>query len=198
MNNNLIPLNQDPIKLFAKWYNLAKKNELNDPNAMNLATISKNKPSSRIVLLKGFSEKGFEFYTNSYSKKGKSISFNNNVALNFHWKSIKKQIRIEGKALKLADKRSDEYFRTRPIQSQIGAWASSQSKLLKKRSDLINKFKKINSLFKNKTIIRPDYWFGYIVAPQLIEFWNEQPYRLHDRVEYIKKKTGWESKKLYP
>ena len=199
MNNNLIPLNKDPIKLFAKWYALAKKNELNDPNAMNLATVSKNnKPSSRIVLLKFFSDKGFEFYTNSLSKKGKSIKNNNNVALNFYWKSINKQIRIEGKVFKLEEYRSDEYFESRPSESKIGAWASSQSKLLNNRSELIKKFKAINKKYINKAINRPVYWSGYIVVPKLIEFWNQKPHRLHDRVEYRKKGMGWKSKNLYP
>ena len=199
MNNNLIPLNKDPIKLFAKWYALAKKYELEDFNAMNLATVSKNnKPSSRIVLLKYFSEKGFEFYTNSFSKKGRSIEYNNNVALNFYWKSVNRQIRIEGKVYKLETNRSDEYFKSRSNESKIGAWASSQSKLLKNRSELIKKFKEINKKFVNQTINRPVYWSGYIVIPQLIEFWNQKPHRLHDRVEYRKKRTGWESKNLYP
>jgi len=199
MNNKLIPLNKDPIKLFAKWYALDKKNELNDPNAMNLATVSKNnKPSSRIVLLKYFSKKGFEFYTNSSSTKGRSIGYNNYVALNFYWKSIHKQIRIEGKAFKIEGYRSDEYFESRSTESKIGAWASSQSRLLKNRSELIKKFKVINKQFLNKPINRPVYWTGYIVVPQLIEFWNKKPHRLHDRVEYRKKRTIWESKNLYP
>ena len=117
MNNNLIPLNKDPIKLFAKWYTLAKKTELNDPNAMNLATVSKNnKPSSRIVLLKYYSDKGFEFYTNSLSKKGREIDCNNSVALNFYWKSLQKQIRIEGKVFKIEKHRSEEYFKSRPTE----------------------------------------------------------------------------------
>ena len=199
MNNILIPLNKDPIKLFAKWYSLAKKTEINDPNAMNLATVSKNnKPSSRIVLLKHFSTKGFEFYTNSLSKKGKSIDNNNNVALNFYWKSINKQIRIEGKVFKLQKYISDEYFESRPTESKIGAWVSSQSKILKNRSDLIKKFNEKNKKFLNKVINRPVYWSGYIVVPQLIEFWNQKPHRLHDRVEYRKKRIGWDSKNLYP
>ena len=199
MNNNLIPLNKDPIKLFSKWYALAKKNELNEPNAMNLATVSKNnKPSSRMVLLKKFSNKGFEFYTNSLSKKGRSIDYNNYVALNFYWKSLNRQIRIEGKALKIDNDRSDEYFESRPTESKLGAWSSSQSKVLKNRSELIKKFREINKKFYNKKINRPIYWSGYIVVPRLIEFWNKKPYRLHDRVEYIKKGKSWESKNLYP
>ena len=166
---------------------------------MNLATVSKNnKPSSRIVLLKYFSNKGFEFYTNSLSKKGKSIDNNNNVALNFYWKSINKQIRIEGKVFKLEGYRSDEYFESRPTESKIGAWASSQSKFLKNRSELIKKFKEINKKFLNKAINRPVYWSGYIVVPKLIEFWNQKPYRLHDRVEYRKTRIGWQSKNLFP
>ena len=127
-NNNLISLNENPIDLFVKWYEEAKKNEVNDPNAMNLATISKdNKLSSRIVLLKSFSVNGFVFYTNTLSKKGNSLENNKYAALNFYWKSLLKQIRIEGEVTKVNENEADEYFNSRPIDSRIGAWASSQS-----------------------------------------------------------------------
>ena len=126
-NNNLISLNEDPINLFAKWYEEAKNTEVNDSNAMNLATISKdNKPGSRIVLLKSFSVKGFIFYTNTLSKKGNSLENNKYAALNFHWKSLLKQIRIEGEVSKVNDNEADEYFNSRPIDSRIGALASLQ------------------------------------------------------------------------
>ena len=198
-NNNLISLNEDPIDLFAKWYEEAKKTEVNDPNAMNLATISKdNKPSSRIVLLKSFSVKGFIFYTNTLSKKGNSLENNKYAALNFYWKSLLKQIRIEGEVTKVNKKEADEYFNSRPIDSRIGAWASSQSDYLKNRSELLKKVEIIREKFTNKSIVRPPHWTGYLVIPSLIEFWQNMPHRLHDRVEYIKTESGWESRNLYP
>ena len=198
-NNNLISLNEDPINLFAKWYEEAKKTEVNDPNAMNLATISKdNKPSSRIVLLKSFSVKGFIFYTNTLSKKGNSLENNKYVSLNFHWKSLLKQIRIEGEVTEVNANEADEYFNSRPIDSRIGAWASSQSDYLKDRSELLKKVEIIKEKFANKSIVRPPHWTGYLVIPNLIEFWKNMPHRLHDRVEYKKTKSGWESRNLYP
>ena len=198
-NNNLVSLKEDPIDLFTKWYEEAKKNEVNDPNAMNLATISKdNKPSSRIVLLKSFSVKGFIFYTNTLSKKGNSLENNKYAALNFHWKSLLKQIRIEGEVTKVNKKEADEYFNSRPIDSRIGAWASSQSDYLKNRSELLKKVEIIKEKFTNKSIVRPPHWTGYIVIPSLIEFWQNMPHRLHDRVEYIKTEFGWEAQNLYP
>ncbi len=198
-NNNLISLNENPIDLFAKWYEEAKKSEVNDPNAMNLATISKdNKPSSRIVLLKSFSVKGFIFYTNTLSKKGNSLENNKYAALNFHWKSLLKQIRIEGEVTKADAKEADEYFNSRPIDSRIGAWASSQSDYLKDRSELLKKVEIIKEKFTSKSIVRPPHWTGYLVIPSLIEFWQNMPHRLHDRVEYIKTESGWEAQNLYP
>jgi len=198
-NNNLISLNKDPIDLFAKWYEEAKKTEVNDPNAMNLATISKdNKPSSRIVLLKSFSVKGFIFYTNILSKKGNSLKNNKYVALNFYWKSLLKQVRIEGEVTKVNENEADEYFNSRPIDSRIGAWASSQSDYLKNRSELLKKVEIIREKFINKSIVRPPHWTGYLVIPNLIEFWQYMPHRLHDRVEYRKIESGWESRNLYP
>ena len=198
-NNNLISLNRDPIELFSEWYEEAKKSEINDPNAMNLATINDNfKISSRIVLLKFFSDEGFVFFTNTLSKKGKSIKKNNSVALNFYWKSIQKQIRIEGEATLINEKLSDEYFNSRPEESKLGAWSSSQSSYLKDRSELLNKFNEVKDKFLNKTINRPLYWTGYIVNPDLIEFWQQKPHRLHDRVEYVKLKSGWQGRNLYP
>ena len=198
-NNNLISLNEDPIYLFAKWYEEAKKTEVNDPNAMNLATISKdNKPSSRIVLLKSFSVNGFVFYTNTLSKKGNSLENNKYAALNFHWKSLLKQIRIEGEVTKVNSKEADEYFNSRSIDSRIGAWASLQSDYLKDRSELLKKVEIIKEKFTNKSIVRPPHWTGYLVVPSLIEFWQNMPHRLHDRVVYIKTESGWEAQNLYP
>ena len=197
---NLINSNINPISLFEEWFEEAKKREINDPNAMNLATISDDgKPSSRIVLLKSYNEQGFVFYTNSNSKKGRAIESNSNVALNFHWKSLQKQIRIEGIVSIITNVEADRYYDSRPLGSRIGAWASKQSEELDDRSILLDRVKEFEKKFENNNIKRPSHWNGYRVEPNLIEFWQDMPFRLHDRVEF--KKVGavdWVSKKLYP
>jgi len=195
----LINANSDPINLFNSWFKEASISEINDPNAMNLSTISKDlKPSSRMVLLKDFSLNGFIFYTNLNSKKSESIIKNPNVALNFHWKSLLRQVRIEGKAKKILDEEADEYYESRAEDSKIGAWASNQSSELKSREELEKKVKYYKKKFENKKIIRPSFWTGYRVKPDLIEFWHDMPFRLHDRLEYKKINNVWISKKLYP
>ncbi len=195
----LINSNSNPLSIFEEWFEDAKKSEINDPNAMNLATISSDgKPSSRMVLLKSYNEHGFIFFTNSNSKKGKAIENNSNVALNFHWKSLQKQIRIEGIVSMIGKIEADEYFNSRPLGSRIGAWASMQSEELDNRSSLLNRVKKFEIKFKNKDIFRPLYWNGYNVKPNLIEFWQDMPFRLHDRVEFRAQKDNWTSRKLYP
>ena len=196
---NLIDSNIDPIVLFKMWFEEAEQNEVNDPNAMNLATISENsKLSSRIVLLKSFDQHGFIFYTNIKSKKGNSIISNPQVALNFHWKSLQRQIRIEGVANLVSDNNADEYFNSRPEDSRISAWASEQSAVLKNREELENRVKKYSQKYKDKAIPRPPYWTGFVVKPILIEFWQDMPFRLHDRVEYKKNGNSWSVKRLYP
>ena len=198
-NHNLIPVNVNPIDLFKKWFVASSKSEVNDPNAMTLSTVSKNnKPSSRIVLLKSYDERGFAFYTNSNSKKGKSINSNSFVALNFHWKSKKRQIRIEGVVKIINSNVADQYFNSRPRESKIGAWASNQSSKLLDRSELNKKFKEVKKKYINLSIPRPPYWNGYLVKPHLIEFWQEMPYRLHDRVVFKKIKNEWKSSRLFP
>ena len=196
---NLIDSNKKPINLFEEWFEQAKKNEINDHNAMNLATISPDgKPNSRIVLLKSYSDEGFIFYTNSNSKKGKAISINANVALNFHWKSIKKQIRIEGVISKISNIEANEYYNSRPLGSRIGAWASLQSEELSNRKQLIDRVKEYENKFQSSHVPRPSHWNGYIVEPSLIEFWQDMPFRLHDRVEFKKVSQNWIARKLYP
>ena len=197
-HKDLIEHIKDPFVLFKKWYDLACKTEINDPNAMTLSTISNNQPSSRVVLLKSYDEIGFVFYTNSNSKKGKSIKENNNVALNFHWKTQNRQIRIEGNANIVSKEVADTYFKTRPRNSQIGAWSSNQSDELSSRDALIKNIKDFETKYKNKDIPRPSHWNGYLVMPNLIEFWQEMPFRVHDRVLYFKSDNSWKIKKLYP
>ena len=197
-HKDLIEHIKDPFVLFKKWYDLACKTEINDPNAMTLSTISNNQPSSRVVLLKSYDEIGLVFYTNSNSKKGKSIKENNNVALNFHWKTQNRQIRIEGNANIVSKEVADSYFKTRPRNSQIGAWSSSQSHDLLSRDELIKSIKDFEMKYKDKDIPRPSHWNGYLVMPNLIEFWQEMPFRVHDRVIYFKSDNCWKIKKLYP
>ena len=197
-HKDLIDFTLNPFELFANWYDLAIETEINDPNAMTLSTISNNQPSSRVVLLKSHDEKGFVFYTNSNSKKGKSISENNNIALNFHWKTQNRQIRIEGQAKIVSSEIADSYFKSRPRGSQIGAWSSNQSAELNTRSELIDNIKKFEKKYEDQDIPRPSHWNGYLVKPQLIEFWQEMPFRIHDRVVYTLLNNKWEIKKLYP
>ena len=197
-HKDLIEHIKDPFVLFKKWYDLACKTEINDPNAMTLSTLSNNQPSSRVVLLKSYDEIGLVFYTNSNSKKGKSIKENNNVALNFHWKTQNRQIRIEGIANIVSKEVADSYFKTRPRNSQIGAWSSNQSDDLSSRDELIKNIKDFEMKYKDKDIPRPLHWNGYLVMPNLIEFWQEMPFRFHDRVLYLKSDNSWKIKKLYP
>ena len=198
-NRKILTLNRNPLNLFQEWYLQAEKNEINDPNAMDLSTVGKDlKPSSRIVLMKSFDRRGFVFNTNLNSKKSKKIINNSFVSLNFYWKSLRKQVRIEGKAVLLRNKESDHLFNKRPDGSKIGAWASSQSSYLKSRNELENKVKNLKEKYKNKKIPRPIYWSGYRVVPQLYEFWQNMPFRLHDRIEYRNVKGIWKAKRLYP
>jgi len=197
-NKNLIEFSKNPFVLFKKWYDLACKTEINDPTAMTLSTVLNNQPSSRVVLLKSHDENGFVFYTNSNSKKGKSIRENNNIALNFHWKTQNRQIRIEGQADMVSAEVADSYFNSRPRGSQIGAWSSNQSDELATRNKLIDNIKVFEKKYKDQNIPRPPYWNGYLVKPQLIEFWQEMPFRVHDRIVYTYADDSWKMNKLYP
>ena len=197
-HKDLIEFTKNPYDLFNKWYDLACETEINDPNAMTLSTILNAQPSSRVVLLKSHDEKGFVFYTNSNSKKGKSIRENNNIALNFHWKTQNRQIRIEGQANIVSSKVADSYFNSRPRGSQIGAWSSNQSEELAKRNELIDNIKTFEKKFKDQDIPRPPHWNGYLVKPLLIEFWQEMQYRIHDRLVYTYIDDSWKTNKLYP
>ena len=197
-HKDLIEFTKNPFVLFKKWYDLACETEINDPNAMILSTVLNNQPSSRVVLLKSHDENGFVFYTNSNSKKGKSIKENNNVALNFHWKTQNRQIRIEGNANIVSKEVADSYFKTRPRNSQIGAWSSNQSDDLSSRDELIERIGEFENEYKDKDIPRPSHWNGYLITPHSIEFWQEMPFRIHDRALYFKSDNSWKVKKLYP
>ena len=189
----------NPIEQFAKWWNDAIESEIVEVNAMTLATSTKDgKPSARIVLLKGFEESGFIFFTNYESKKGEVISENPKAALIFFWKEIERQVRIEGTVEKISAEESDAYFFSRPEGSRIGAWASPQSKIINGRKILEDNAEKYTGEFKN-SIPRPPHWGGYRVMPQLIEFWQGRSNRLHDRIQYTKTDDGsWKVDRLAP
>jgi pyridoxamine 5'-phosphate oxidase len=191
----------DPIILFKEWFNEAKKTEINDPNAVALATADKKGfPDARMVLLKNFSSKGFIFYTNFNSKKSTDLKDNPNAALCFHWKSLLRQIRILGKILKVSDKEADEYFATRSYGSRIGAWASKQSSILKNRDELYKSIKDYKKKYQGENNVpRPDYWSGWNLNPNSIEFWLDGEDRIHQRLKYIKKDNGsWDKFLLNP
>lgn len=188
------------LEQFTKWWNEAINSNIDEVNAMTLATVAANgKPSARIVLLKGYEENGFIFFTNYQSRKGEDIAANKNAALLFFWKELERQVRIEGIVSKISDEDSDKYFNSRPLQSRIGAWASPQSKVIKDRTVLDENFKKYTEKFSTDNIKRPPHWGGYIVKPTLIEFWQGRPSRLHDRIVYSLQKDGcWKIERVAP
>nr|WP_040706033.1 pyridoxamine 5'-phosphate oxidase [Oceanibaculum indicum] len=189
----------DPFDLFARWFEEAKEKEINDPNAMAVASVdAKGRPSIRMVLLKGFDASGFVFYTNYESRKGTEILGNPQTALLFHWKSLRRQVRIEGPVEKVSDAEADEYFHSRPRQSQIGAWASQQSRPLESRFALEKAVAKYAAKYPVGTIPRPPYWSGFRIRPDYFEFWEDRPFRLHDRLIYKPAGNGWATEKLYP
>lgn len=189
----------DPIELFKNWLEEAQLAELNDPNAMNLATVNAaGEPSSRMVLLKGVDQFGFTFYTNLGSRKARDISVNSKVALCLHWKSLKRQIRVEGTIEPVKETEADLYFSSRDRASRIGAWASKQSQVLSGRVTLEKLVSKFTTKFNNKEVPRPKFWSGYRVFPLLIEFWADKPSRLHERLVYYREKDKWTTKALFP
>ena len=199
--NNCFLDKKDPIDLFEVWMNEAKKTEPNDPNAVALGTSDqKNSPSIRMVLLKDFSKKGFVFYTNLNSQKGNELKDNPKAAMCFHWKSLLRQIRINGVVQKVSDKVADEYYNTRGYESRIGAWASKQSSILNNRDELLNSIEKYKKKYNNKDEVpRPDYWTGWNLIPASIEFWLDGDSRIHERLKYIKDDEGnWKKSLLSP
>ena len=190
----------NPILLFKIWFEEAKKSELNDPNALSLATSDKNgNPSVRMVLLKSFDNSGFVFYTNLNSVKSKAIKDNPNVSMCFHWKSLLRQIRIIGKATNVGDQEADEYYNSRSYGSRIGAWASKQSSILNNREELNNEIKVYKSKFPNNDKVpRPSHWSGWRVNPSEIEFWLDGDNRIHERLKYTKVNESWKKVLLNP
>ena len=189
----------EPFDLFGKWLDMAKEKEINDPTAMNLATTtSDGKPSSRMVLLKVFDQEGFVFYTNLESKKGQQLADNNHVALNFHWKSLRKQVRIEGHAERVSDAEADAYYQSRPRGSRIGAWASEQSRPMEGMFILERRVAEFTAKFGVGEVPRPPHWSGFRVAPELIEFWSDGKFRLHERVVYNRDGKTWTTERQFP
>ena len=197
LNNCFLDKN-DPIDLFEAWMNEAKKTEPNDPNAVALGTSDQNNsPSVRMVLLKDFNKDGFVFYTNLNSQKGNDLKNNPKAAMCFHWKSLLRQIRINGVVQKVSDKVADEYYNTRGYESRIGAWASKQSSVLSNRDELLNSIEKYMKKYNNKNEVpRPDHWSGWNLIPTSIEFWLDGDSRIHERLKYTKDDFGNWSKSL--
>ena len=191
----------DPFELFEEWFEVAKKKEINDPNALALGTASKDGvPSVRMVLLKGFDKDGFIFYTNLKSQKSKELKENPNATMCFHWKSLLRQIRIVGKLNQVDDKMADDYYSTRAYESRIGAWASNQSSILKSRDELLNNLENFKKKYSDKdNVPRPDHWSGWNLKPSSIEFWLDGDNRIHERLKYtLDNNNNWEKSLLSP
>jgi len=190
---------RNPMEQFHTWFNEALKAEVIEPNAMFLATVSASgQPTGRIVLLKGIEEGGFVFYTNYNSRKGGEIAHNELVSLTFFWANLERQVRIEGKALKVSEETSTNYFLSRPRDSQIGAWASPQSQPVANKEALNELFEKYKTEFSEKPLVKPSHWGGYVVIPHYLEFWQGRPSRMHDRICYTLEGSDWLIQRIAP
>ena len=190
----------EPFRLFATWLDDAAQSEPNDPNGVALATVDPDgMPDVRMVLLKGFDEKGFVFYTNFESAKGREILATMKAAMCFHWKSLRRQVRVRGPVEIVSNEEADAYFASRPRGSRIGAWASKQSRPLESRFALEKAVAEYTARYAIGEIPRPGYWSGFRIMPQTIEFWHDRPFRLHDRIVFTRTADGgWEKDRLYP
>lgn len=189
----------DPLAIFDAWYAEARASEINDSNAMALATVdAQGRPSARMVLLKGHGPEGFVFYTNFEGRKARELLANPHAALLFHWKSLRRQVRIEGGVAAVSDEMADAYFATRSRDSQLGAWASDQSRPLDSRETFMARFAEQQARFEGKDVTRPPHWSGFRVVPDRIEFWQDREYRLHERRLFTRSAAGWDEGLLYP
>ncbi len=189
----------EPFTRFAELYELAKEAQPKDPNGVTLATVDdKGRPSARVVLLKGFDERGFVFFTNYQGRKGRELDAQKVAALCFYWPALDRQVRIEGTVDHVSAAESDAYFATRARESQLGAWASLQSQPLDARTTLEQRLAEFTKKFEGGTVPRPPHWGGYRLAPERIEFWHAHPSRLHDRTLYEKQGNGWATLSLFP
>jgi len=192
-------VDKDPIQQFLRWFDMALKAEIMEPNAMTLSTIYKNRAASRIVLLKGVENQEFVFYTNYNSAKAQQMDEFSLVALNFFWPELERQVRSEGEVKKVDRATSDAYFKSRPRASQIGAWVSPQSQTIESRSILDQRHAEIEAKFKDREVERPPHWGGYTIKPTMIEFWQGRPSRLHDRIRYtFSESKNWIIERLAP
>ena len=188
----------EPLALFRRWLDEAWRGEPN-AHAMTLATATaEGRPSARVVLLKGLDDRGFVFYTNLESRKSDELFANPHAALCFLWKSLNRQVRVEGPVERVGDDEADAYFASRPRDSQLGAWASDQSRPLESRALLERRVDEFSRRFEEGTVPRPIYWSGFRVVPQCVEFWQERPFRLHDRLLFIREGEGWRRERLFP
>jgi len=197
----MIERNDDPFALFGGWFTEAEASEPNDPNAMALATVAADgMPSVRMVLLKGFDETGFVFFTNLESRKGEQLKANPKAALCFHWKTLQRSVRVEGSVTPVSPAEADAYFATRPRSSRIGAWASKQSRPLASRFDLERRIAEYTARFGLGEVPRPPFWSGFRLAPLRIEFWKNGAFRLHDRLVFTRADLaeGWTIERLFP
>jgi pyridoxamine 5'-phosphate oxidase len=193
-------IEQNPINQFDKWWHEAINSQIDEVNAMTLATASGDgMPSARIMLLKGFDNNGFVFFTNYKSYKAMHLEENPKACLVFFWKELERQVRITGLVKRVPEKESDEYFLSRPVGSQVGAWTSNQSQVIESRQWLEDRYVKLTEEFKHKELKRPAHWGGYLVTPVIIEFWQGRPGRLHDRIQYTLENDGtWTIERLSP
>ena len=190
---------EDPIALFESWLAEARDGEPNDPTAMAVATVdAQGMPSVRMVLLKDVGPQGFVFYTNFESRKGSQLLANPKAGLLFHWKSLRRQVRVEGAVTQVSAAEADSYFASRPKESQIGAWASEQSRPLEGRFELEKRVAKFAAKYALGKVPRPPHWSGFRVAPERLEFWQDGAFRLHDRLIYHRGESGWRTERLYP